>query len=89
MSFRLSERSIKRLDGVHPRLAALVREAAALSPVDFMVTEGVRTPERQAALVRAGASRTHRGGVQGGGGASGDGDHLGWRLDEPEGRSAF
>ena len=29
MSFRLSERSIKRLDGVHPRLAALVREAAA------------------------------------------------------------
>ena len=60
MSFRLSERSIKRLDGVHPRLAALVREAAALSPVDFMVTEGVRTPERQAALVRAGASRTLR-----------------------------
>ena len=80
MSFRLSERSIKRLDGVHPRLAALVREAAALSPVDFMVTEG--------ALGLAALS-AHRGGVQGGGGASGDGDHLGWRLDEPEGRSAF
>jgi peptidoglycan L-alanyl-D-glutamate endopeptidase CwlK len=46
--------------GVHPRLVALVREAAALSPVDFMVTEGLRTPERQAALVRAGASRTQR-----------------------------
>lgn len=60
MSFRLSDRSIKRLDGVHPRLAALVREAAALSPVDFMVTEGLRTPARQAALVRAGASRTMR-----------------------------
>lgn len=60
MSFRLSERSIRRLDGVHPRLAALVREAAALSPVEFMVTEGLRTPERQAALVRAGASRTLR-----------------------------
>jgi len=60
MSFRLSERSMKRLAGVHPRLVALVREAAALSPVDFMVTEGLRTPERQAVLVRAGASRTQR-----------------------------
>ena len=60
MSFRLSERSLKRLVGVHPRLVALVREAAALSPVEFMVTEGLRTPERQAALVRAGASRTKR-----------------------------
>jgi len=60
MSFRLSERSIQRLAGVHPRLVALVREAAALSPVEFMVTEGLRTPQRQAALVKAGASRTHR-----------------------------
>lgn len=60
MSFRLSERSTKRLDGVHPRLVAVVREAAALSPVDFMVTEGLRSRERQAALVRAGASRTLR-----------------------------
>lgn len=60
MSFRLSERSLKRLAGVHPRLVALVREAAALTPVDFMVTEGLRTPSRQSALVKAGASRTHR-----------------------------
>lgn len=60
MTFRLSERSLKRLEGVHPRLVALVREAAALSPVDFMVIEGLRTADRQAALVRAGASRTMR-----------------------------
>jgi len=58
MGFHLSERSLRRLDGVHPRLVALAREAVALSPVDFMVTEGLRTPQRQAALVRAGASRT-------------------------------
>ena len=58
MAFRLSERSTRRLVGVHPRLVALVKEAAALSPVDFMVTEGLRTAQRQAALVRAGASRT-------------------------------
>jgi peptidoglycan L-alanyl-D-glutamate endopeptidase CwlK len=57
MSFRLSERSLRRLTGVHPRLVALVREAAALSPVEFMVTEGLRTPERQAALVRARSGR--------------------------------
>lgn len=58
MAFRLSERSTRRLVGVHPRLVALVKEAAALSPVDFMITEGLRTAQRQAALVRAGASRT-------------------------------
>lgn len=58
MGFRLSERSMKRLVGVHPRLVALAREAIVLSPVDFMITEGVRTKERQLALVRAGASRT-------------------------------
>lgn len=60
MGFGLSERSLARLEGVHPRLVALVREAIALSPVDFMVTEGLRTPQRQAALIRAGASRTKR-----------------------------
>jgi peptidoglycan L-alanyl-D-glutamate endopeptidase CwlK len=60
MAYRLSERSLRRLEGVHPRLVALVKEAAALTPVDFMVTEGVRTAERQAALVRAGASRTKK-----------------------------
>ncbi|KQW83207.1 M15 family metallopeptidase [Brevundimonas sp. Root1279] len=58
MGFRLSQRSLRNLEGVHPQLVALVREALALSPVDFLITEGLRTPERQAALVRAGASRT-------------------------------
>ena len=58
MGFRLSQRSLRRLDGVHPRLVALAHEAIALSPVDFMITEGLRTRARQIALVRAGASRT-------------------------------
>lgn len=60
MAFRLSARSQARMVGVHPRLVAVVREAITLTPVDFMVTEGLRTPDRQAALVRAGASRTKR-----------------------------
>lgn len=56
--FRLSARSTARLAGVHPALVAVVGRALCLSPVDFIVTEGLRSPERQAALVRAGASRT-------------------------------
>lgn len=57
---RLSIRSRARLKGVHPSLVAVVERAILLSPVDFMVIEGVRTPERQAALVKSGASRTMR-----------------------------
>lgn len=58
MSFRLSRRSRDRMVGVHPALVAVVEAAIVRTPVDFMVTEGLRTPVRQAALVRAGASRT-------------------------------
>lgn len=58
MSFRLSNRSLNQLKGVHPDLVAVVHEAIRTTPVDFMVTEGLRSPQRQAALVHAGASRT-------------------------------
>lgn len=58
MSFRLSQRSRTRMHGVHPDLIAVVEAAIRLTPVDFMVIEGRRDPVRQAALVRAGASRT-------------------------------
>ncbi len=60
MSFRLSSRSRARLVGVHPALIAVVEAAIARTPVDFMITEGLRTAEHQAALVKAGASRTTR-----------------------------
>ncbi|WP_421731218.1 M15 family metallopeptidase [Brevundimonas sp.] len=58
MSFRLSRRSRDRLIGVHPSLIAVVERAITRTPVDFMITEGLRTPARQALLVKAGASRT-------------------------------
>ncbi|MFI8682319.1 M15 family metallopeptidase [Brevundimonas diminuta] len=58
MSYRLSTRSRGRLKGVHPDLVAVVERAIQLTEVDFMITEGLRTPQRQAELVRAGASRT-------------------------------
>lgn len=60
MSYRLSSRSRARLTGVHPALVAVVERAIASSPVDFMISEGLRSPERQKALVAAGASRTQR-----------------------------
>ena len=58
MSFRLSRRSRDRMKGVHPALVAVIEAAILRSPIDFMVTEGLRSPARQAALVKAGASRT-------------------------------
>ena len=57
---KLDARSERNLVGVHPDLVRVVRLASKLSPVKFIVTEGLRTKERQAELVRAGASRTYR-----------------------------
>lgn len=58
MSFHLSALSRSRMIGLHPDLVAVIEVAIRRTPVDFRVTEGLRTPERQAALVKAGASRT-------------------------------
>lgn len=60
MSFKLSERSIRRLEGVHPDLVRVVKRAIEITPVDFAVTEGLRTKEKQEQLVKAGASKTMR-----------------------------
>ena len=58
MSFRLSQRSTDRLDGVHPDMVAVVERAIQLTEVDFGVTQGVRTLEEQKANVAAGRSQT-------------------------------
>jgi len=55
---KLSERDWKRLVGVHPDLVTIVEGAAQITEVDFIITEGLRTKERQEQLARAGASRT-------------------------------
>jgi peptidoglycan L-alanyl-D-glutamate endopeptidase CwlK len=54
----LGAKSLARLKGVHPDLIAVVRECAATTPLDFIVTEGVRTMARQKQLMAAGATRT-------------------------------
>lgn len=56
----LDVRSLKRLEGVHPDLVAVVIRAAEISEQPFIVTEGLRTIERQKKLVAAGASTTLR-----------------------------
>src|SRR5574343_291479 len=58
MPYKLSSRSLKALEGVHPDLVAVVHRAIEITPVDFVVIEGVRTIERQRELFKAGASRT-------------------------------
>ena len=58
---KLSDRSIARLEGVHPDLCRVVYRAAEIAMDDeFIVTEGVRTVERQRTLVAKGASKTMR-----------------------------
>jgi peptidoglycan LD-endopeptidase CwlK len=60
MTYKLSEKSLERLKGVHPDLVKVVKKAIELTPIDFRITEGLRTRERQAYLVKKGASRTMR-----------------------------
>lgn len=56
--FKLSKKSLSRLEGVHQDLVSVVRRAIEITEVDFSVIEGLRTPERQRDLVKAGASKT-------------------------------
>jgi peptidoglycan L-alanyl-D-glutamate endopeptidase CwlK len=58
VTFKLGPRSVARLKGVHPDLVKVVERAIQLTPVDFTVLEGLRSLERQKALVAAGASQT-------------------------------
>jgi peptidoglycan L-alanyl-D-glutamate endopeptidase CwlK len=58
MSIVLGQRSLSRLDGVHPDLVRVVKKAAVLSDLDFTVLEGIRSVERQKQLVSQGASKT-------------------------------
>lgn len=58
MAFRLSQKSLDRLSGVHADLVKVVKRAIELSEIDFAVLEGVRSKMRQEQLMAAGATRT-------------------------------
>ena len=54
----LTSRSEKALVGVHPDLVAVVRRAAEIMPGGFVITEGLRTKDRQRILFAKGLSKT-------------------------------
>lgn len=51
-------RSLRNLQGIHPDLRKVMDRALQEAPFAFVVTEGLRTLERQRELVRIGASKT-------------------------------
>lgn len=56
--FTLGKASLAKLEGVHPDMVKVVKLAITYTTQDFSVHEGVRTKQRQANLVKTGASRT-------------------------------
>lgn len=51
-------RSLRNMTGIHPELRRVMYRALQDAPFPFIVTEGLRTIERQRELVRIGASKT-------------------------------
>lgn len=82
--FKLSARSLAKLDGVHPNLVRVVKRAIELTKIDFAVTEGLRTPERQREMYEKGASQIKEGGTHVAGRAvdlaAFVGDRISWEL---------
>lgn len=85
MSFKLSKRSLDRLEGVDEGLIQVVQYAIQVTNIDFAVTEGLRTPERQLELYRKGASQIAKGGTHVEGRAvdlvAYIGDRISWELN--------
>lgn len=58
MAYKLSKRSLARLEGVDERMIRVVKTAITFTTVDFGVIQGLRTIEEQRELVAKGASQT-------------------------------
>lgn len=56
--YKFSKRSLSNIEGIDFRLIILLGLMLDYSPYDFVVTEGVRTEERQKQLVAEGKSKT-------------------------------
>ena len=57
MTYSLSERSLKSLEGVNPKLVAVVKLAIEITSQDFVVIEGLRTQARQDELWAQGRTK--------------------------------
>ncbi|MGX9985821.1 M15 family metallopeptidase [Soonwooa purpurea] len=69
MAYKFGERSLKNLDGVQEPLVSVLKKAITNSPVDFTVTEGLRSDARQKELYAQGRTKpgqrvTNRDGVK-------------------------
>jgi peptidoglycan L-alanyl-D-glutamate endopeptidase CwlK len=64
MAYALGQRSLKNLQGVHPKLFSVVSRALTIlsdtDGPDFFVNEGVRTPARQKELYAQGRTKPGR-----------------------------
>ena len=58
--YSFGTKSSEKLAQVHPDLQRVFNEAIKNSPLDFSITEGLRTIERQKELFSAGKSQTMR-----------------------------
>ena len=58
MPFKLSDRSLKKLEGVNAMLTRCVQDAILKTTVDFGVTEGLRSQQRQQQLYDQKRSQT-------------------------------
>jgi hypothetical protein len=56
--FKFSQSSVDKLNTVNPQLKLLAEEVLKISPVDFVITEGIRTKEKQLELYNQGKSKT-------------------------------
>lgn len=56
--YKLGRTSLSRLNGVHSDLVRVVKRAIEITKQDFTVIEGLRTFERQKALIKENRSRT-------------------------------
>ncbi len=57
MGYKLSKRSLGKLEGVKPEMIEVVKTAIEFTTVDFGVIQGLRTIEQQRELVAKGASQ--------------------------------
>jgi peptidoglycan L-alanyl-D-glutamate endopeptidase CwlK len=58
MSFKLSNRSLSKLEGVHPQLVDVCKLAIGRTKIDFGIICGTRTVAEQEENVRTGRSKT-------------------------------
>ena len=84
--YKLSERSLKNLELIHPDLTKVIKEAIKNSPHDFTITDGQRTTEEQKALYAKGRTApgkivTQKNGTTNKSNHQAKGDGLGYAVD--------